>query len=262
MDPHDLHIMKYKITDHNRSRVDSLAHQLEHVNQEVRDVINEITTGVDSAKEMETIIREKESFMNKHLEAAVLIMHDANKKIKDLKEQDISVLSLYENPPKGLEPLIRCFVYILASIVPEDIIKADIVNRPMSIDWKTCRHLLRNGKEFIEGLHQIRGKIDKSMMSHESMEYAKFIFAKSYLEFEDLKAISKAVVDLHSFLQSVISYYDVIFLVKESESDMAKTTTRLETTTKRLVEAEEEMNKLKQTSDEIYKELNLATSKP
>jgi len=257
----DLHMMKYKITDHNRFRVDSLAHQLEQVNEEIRDLVDEIKKGVDLAKELELTILEKKGFFNNHMVAAVSVIHEAEKEIKDLKPQDISVLSLYENPPKGLEPLIRCYVYLLGGIVPQSVIEVDIMDSPISTDWKVCKKLLRNGKEFIEGLYQIKGRIEKFKMSHENMEYVKFIHIESFNEFETIKTLSKTMFDLRGFLQNIISYYDLIVLARENETDIERTTTQLEQTSTRLLQAEEEMNKLKEKSDEIYKELDLATTK-
>jgi len=254
--------MKYNINEHNRARVDSLANQIHQVNEEIHQVIDVITKDVDKAKLMEESIKENKDFANQSITEAIFLMHEADSKIKGLKESDISVLSLYEIPPQGLEPLIRCYLYVLAGIVSENLIELDSAKRPTSTDWKACQKLLKNGKEFIEGLYEVRARIDKFDISHTNMENAKQIMGESLLDFEKLNSLSNAVVDIYTYLQRVMGYYDLMYLATKSQLEMSKTATKLEETSKELIKEEEEMNRLKQMSDQLYKELNKATSEP
>ena len=248
--------------DHKKARVDSLVIQLKQVNNDIHALVEEIKVGVDSAKNSEQTIHQKREIATQNLTAATLLMINADPKLKQLKAEDIVSLSQIQSPPRGLEALITCCVYLLANGVPESIIEIDVEKRPKHTDWSICQQLLSYGEGFIQALHKVRERIDKIEISNTNIECVKTIFSSSLFEFEKVSQASETTKIIYEYVQSLLSYYDLIFVLTMSQKDVDAATSQLEETSKKLLKSEEEMQRLKLISDQLYLELNKAAKEP
>ena len=248
--------------EHKKHRIGSLVHQIKQVKAEIHDAVDKIQEDVEKAQSLESEIRGKKSLTSKNLTAAILLAKDADSKLQILNEVELQELSLEENPSKGFEALIKCCLYLLANVVSDSIIEVNSDKQPRETSWKACQKLLRNGKAFIEGFCHLRHQIDNMEVVHSNIECVKLILGESFFDFEKLVSTSETISNIYSYIQDIVGYYDLIFLSKAAENDTRQATMQLEMSSAQLLRGQEEIQKLKDVSDELYNELSKATAEP
>jgi len=248
--------------EHKKARISSLVHQIKQVNAEIHSVVDKVEEDANRAKVIEGEIKEKRALASNNLTAAIILISDAESKIKDIKEEEIIRLSLEANPSKGLEGLITCYLYLLADVVPRTTLEINMNKQPKETNWKACQRLLRDGKTFLDGLKNVREKIDNLEIQNSNIECVKLIIGESFFDFEKLNTDSKVLSNIYSYLQELISYYDLIFISKMNQKETSEATARLVVSSERLLQDEEEMQKLHGMSNQLYAELGKATSEP
>lgn len=246
--------------EHKKLRIGSLVHQIKQVKSEIHDAVDKIQEGVEKAQGLESEIREKKSLTSKNLTAAVLLAQDAESKLRILSTNELYKLSLDEHPSKGLEALIKCCVYLLANVVP--LIEVNSDKQPRDTSWRTCQKLLRGGKAFIEGFCHLRKQIDNMDVVHPNFECVKLILGESFFDFEHLVATSETISNIYSYIQDLVSYYDLMYVSKAAEKDTTQAAIQLEMSSAQLLRGQEEIQKLQEVSDQLYNELAKATAEP
>jgi len=257
----DLH-WRHKVNDHNKARVESLTTQIHQASERIHNVINQIKEGVAESKVMEVEIHNMKHQSSQELSDAFLVINEAEAKIKDVSAEHVNKFYLFESPPKGLEALARCYAYLLAGVLDQSVLDFDTEKRPKDTNWISAREMFKDGNMFLEGLNSLRHKIEKLEVPQENVEAIKPILVECFYELEGLHSFSTVAMQLYGFLQKAVTYYDLVQKASAHQQETMKISKELEASSERLIKAEEEMNQLKNLSDQLYKELEIATSEP
>lgn len=165
----------------------------------------------DECTNIKKEVIETQSVCEVEVEKLIPLVTQAKEKVQNLKKEEITNLKALKTPPKGVDTVFQCILYMFSGVAgfDNDIELDNKSKLPKSLEWKTsCLKLMKDPQKLINLLLRFPEEIDANRVPKQN-------FDKIYPYFEEelfkdpigMKKKSEPAYQVLLFLDCMVTYY-------------------------------------------------------
>ena len=213
------------------------------------------------ATEIQRVVEEQKASAQKDLDAALPLVEKAQSALKDISEKDFQMAKSFANPPKGVPEVFGTCIYLMAGLVPNEMVEVDKNKKPKAADWKACQKMMKDPKDFKNKLIDCKAWIDEGKVPTQNINPIRPFLQEPWFTVEEIKSKSTAAAGICAFIQNIVLYFDVVQEVEPKRKALKEATEQFEAANAQVAEAKATVAKLQEELDKLQAEYDEALAK-
>ena len=191
------------------------------------------------------------------------LVKNALDNLDSLNVKEIQMLKAMPQPPKGVEKVFFCIMYMFAGVPGYDNdIELNNKKLPKNLDWKNgCLKIMKEPQKLIEKLCKFNKEIKENKVPPQNFAKIKPFFEEDLFKNPELMSKkSSSAGFILMFITCMVQYYDAMTLMIPKRQALIDANNQLETANTKLHKVKEEVKTLEQDLAVLVEKYNKATA--